>query len=87
VIAMTAHPAADYVIDCSGTLCPMPIIRLRQEIDRIEPGKVLKLIATDPASVNDMPAFARNTGHELLESVSLPGVFEFYFRKVAEDEE
>ena len=32
---MTAHPAADYIVDCRGTLCPMPIIRLRQAIDKM----------------------------------------------------
>jgi TusA-related sulfurtransferase len=83
---MAALPAPDYVVDCSGTFCPMPVVRLREEIDRIEVGKVIKIIATDPASVNDMPAFARNTGHELLESVRGAGVYEFYFRKTAEEE-
>jgi tRNA 2-thiouridine synthesizing protein A len=82
---LTAHPSADYVLDCRGTLCPMPVVRLRQEIDKIDAGKVIKVLATDPASVQDMPAFARNTGHELLESVTGAGVFEFYFRKAAED--
>jgi len=60
-------------------------VRLRQEIDRIDAGKVIKVIATDPASVKDMPAFARNTGHELLQSIRGSGVYEFYFRKSAED--
>jgi TusA-related sulfurtransferase len=78
------HPFADYVLDCRGTLCPMPVVRLRQEIDKIDAGKVIKVLATDPASVQDMPAFARNTGHELLQSVKGAGVFEFYFRKTAE---
>jgi TusA-related sulfurtransferase len=74
---------ADHLLDCRGTFCPMPIIRLREEIDKIAPGEVIKVVATDPASVQDMPAFARNTGHELLESVKGAGVYEFYFRKVA----
>jgi tRNA 2-thiouridine synthesizing protein A len=82
---VTQTPAADYVLDCSGTLCPLPIVRLRQELDRMEVGKVIHVIATDPASVNDMPAFARNTGHELLESLHGNGVFQFYFRKAEED--
>lgn len=83
---MTAVPSADYILDCRGTLCPMPVVRLRQEIDKIDAGKVIKVLATDPATVEDMPAFARNTGHELLESIKGAGVFEFYFRKTAEDE-
>jgi tRNA 2-thiouridine synthesizing protein A len=78
---MTNLPTADHELDCRGTLCPMPVIRLRQAIDGIEPGAVIRVLATDPASVHDMPAFARNTGHELLSSASDAGVFEFYFRK------
>ncbi len=84
---MTATPSADYVLDCTGVLCPMPIVRLRQELDKIDAGKVIRVLATDPASVQDMPAFARNTGHELLETVKSAGVFEFYFRKSAEEDE
>jgi tRNA 2-thiouridine synthesizing protein A len=82
---MTTHPTADHELDCCGTLCPMPIIRLREAIDGIEIGAVIRVLATDPASVNDMPAFARNTGHELLSSGSKDGVFEYFFRKGSDD--
>jgi tRNA 2-thiouridine synthesizing protein A len=74
---------ADHELDCRGTLCPMPVIRLRQAIDAIEAGAVIRVLATDPASVNDMPAFARNTGHELLSASSEGGVYEYFFRKAA----
>jgi tRNA 2-thiouridine synthesizing protein A len=82
---MTTQPTADHELDCRGTLCPMPVIRLREAIDKIEAGAVIHVLATDPASVNDMPAFARNTGHELLSASSRDGVFEYFFRKGAED--
>ena len=78
---MVALPTPDHVLDCRGTLCPMPVIRLRQTIDGLPAGAVVKLLATDPASVNDMPAFSRNTGHELLSSSKVEGVYEYYFRK------
>lgn len=84
---MTAIPTADHVLDCTGTLCPMPVVRLSQEIQKIGAGEVIRVIATDPASVQDMPAFARNTGHELLHSGEAAGKFEFYFRRSEEDEE
>lgn len=75
---------ADHILDCRGTLCPMPVIRLREELDKIAAGSVIKVLATDPASVQDMPAFARNTGHELLESGKEGNVFQYFFRKVEE---
>ena len=81
---MTSLPIADHVVDCRGTYCPMPIIRLRQAMDDVSDGTVVQLLATDPASANDMPAFARNTGHELLSATETNGVFEFLFRKTAE---
>ena len=82
---MTMLPTADHVIDCRGTYCPMPIIRLRQAIDEVAAGAVIQLLATDPASANDMPAFASNTGHELLSAKEENGVFEYLFRKVADE--
>ena len=78
---MVSLPKIDHVLDCSGTLCPLPVIRLRQQLDKIAAGEVVKVIATDPGSWEDMPAFARNTGHELLHSEQKNGGFEFYFRK------
>ncbi len=81
---MTVIPQPDHVLDCTGTLCPVPVIRLRQEIEKIGVGQVIKILATDPGSVQDFPAFARNTGHELIETVTRGDVYEFYFRKVAE---
>ena len=71
----------DEVLDCRNTYCPVPVIRLRQAIDKLEPGKVIKVLATDPGSQADFPAFARNTGHKLLESAVNDGVFEYYFRR------
>ena len=72
---------ADHELDCRNTFCPMPVIRLRQMMDKIESGAVVKILATDPASVTDMPAFARNTDNELLSSEKSDGVFVYYFRK------
>ena len=82
---MATLPTADHELDCRNTLCPMPVIRLRQAIDEIEPGSIIRVLATDPASVNDMPAFARNTGHELLSSSVNGTVYEYLFRKSSED--
>ena len=81
---MTTQPIADHELDCRGTLCPMPVIRLREAIDAIAAGEVIHVLATDPASVNDMPAFSRNTGHELLSTGNKDGVFEYFFRKADE---
>lgn len=54
------------VVDVKNQFCPMPIIRLSQNITKIAVGETLRLIATDPGSQNDIPAWARQTGHELV---------------------
>ena len=72
---------ADRTLDCSGMLCPMPVIKTSKEIKQIEVGQVLKMIATDPGAPPDMEAWSRQTGHELMDSHQEDGKFIFYFRR------
>jgi TusA-related sulfurtransferase len=58
---------ADSVLDCRGLYCPEPIFRTREEINKLESGQVLEVIADDPASYEDLQRWAKNTGNELLE--------------------
>ena len=73
--------AADIVVDCSGLLCPMPILNTTKAIQTVEIGQVLKLIATDPGSPPDMQAWSRQTGHELLSLIQEDDKYIFYFRR------
>ncbi len=72
---------ADKVLDCSGLLCPMPVIKTSKAIQEIAVGQVLKMIATDPGAPADMEAWAKQTGHELLASEQENGKFVFYIRR------
>jgi TusA-related sulfurtransferase len=49
-----------------GKLCPIPIIWTAQRIKDLEIGQVLEVLATDEAILEDLPAWCRATGHELL---------------------
>ncbi|MBI3596041.1 MAG: sulfurtransferase TusA family protein [Nitrospirae bacterium] len=71
----------DQTLDCKGLLCPMPVIRTKQAIDKMAVGQVLEMISTDPGSVADMMAWSKRTGHELLEHRQGNGLFQFYIRK------
>ncbi len=71
----------DRVLDCSGLLCPLPVIKTSKAIKEIEVGQVLKMIATDPGAPPDMEAWARQTGNELLDSHQEDGKFVFYFKR------
>jgi len=68
-------------LDASGLNCPMPILRAKKALKELESGEVLRVIATDPGSVKDFEAFAKQTGNELLESNEEDGSFFYRLRK------
>lgn len=63
---MTTAIAADKDLDVRGLNCPLPILRAKKALGEINSGQVLKVMATDPGSVKDFQAFARQTGHTLV---------------------
>ncbi|QID18321.1 sulfurtransferase TusA family protein [Nitrogeniibacter mangrovi] len=72
----------DSEVDASGLSCPLPILRAKKALSAMDTGQVLRVVATDPGSVKDFEAFARQTGNELLKSETLDeGRFEFYLRR------
>ena len=75
------EPKVDLVLDCRGTLCPMPVIRLSQAIKKIGVGQVIEMLTTDPGSVPDMEAWSKQTGHQLLSRKEREGVYTFYIRR------
>ena len=73
---------ADKTLDCSGMLCPVPVIKTSKAIKEIQIGQVLQMIATDPGAPADMEALARQTGNELLDSHQEDDKYIFFFRRV-----
>lgn len=73
----------DQLLDCKGMQCPLPIVKTKKMIDSMDVDQILKMISTDPGSINDMAAWSRRTGHELLESITNNGEFVFYIKKAA----
>ena len=71
----------DNELDCKGLNCPMPVIKTKKALNEMESGQVLKVEATDKGALNDMPAFAKRTGNEIVESSEENGVFILYFKK------
>jgi tRNA 2-thiouridine synthesizing protein A len=71
----------DQVLDCSGMLCPMPVVKTSKAIKALELGQILKMIATDPGAPPDMEAWSRQTGNELLRSMQENGKFVFFIRR------
>lgn len=73
--------AFDQELDASGLNCPLPILRAKKTLNGMESGQILRVIATDPGSVKDFDAFAKQTGNELLESGEEGGKYTFLLKK------
>ena len=71
----------DKELDARGLNCPLPILRTKKGLAELSTGQVLKVIATDPGSVKDMQAFAKQTGNELVSSAEAAGEFTFFMKK------
>jgi tRNA 2-thiouridine synthesizing protein A len=71
----------DQELDASGLNCPLPILRAKKALSTMQSGKVLRIVATDPGSVKDFEAFAKQTGNQLLESGEEGGKFVFLLKK------
>jgi tRNA 2-thiouridine synthesizing protein A len=71
----------DQELDASGLNCPLPILRAKKTLNAMDSGQVLHVIATDPGSVKDFDAFAKQTGNELMESKEEGGKFHFLIKK------
>jgi len=71
----------DKELDARGLNCPLPILRCKKALAELQPGQILKIVATDPGSVKDFQAFCKQTGHELLSSEAANGEFTFVMKK------
>ena len=72
---------AETVLDARGLQCPLPVLRARKAMQKLEAGALLRVLATDPGAVKDFQAFCQATGHELLESETEAREFRFLLRK------
>ncbi|HQY08622.1 MAG: sulfurtransferase TusA family protein [Burkholderiales bacterium] len=59
-------------IDTRGLNCPLPILKTKKALAELSAGQVLKVLTTDPGSVRDFQAFAKQTGNELVDQQTLP---------------
>ncbi|MBK6743502.1 MAG: sulfurtransferase TusA family protein [Hydrogenophilales bacterium] len=71
----------DKELDARGLNCPLPILRSKKTLNEMTSGQVLKIIATDPGSVKDFAAFAKQTGNELMSSAEAAGEYTFMIKK------
>src|SRR6476469_5360308 len=63
----------DKEIDTRGLNCPLPILRAKKALSELASGQLLRVVATDPGSLRDFQAFAKQTGNELVEQQEVNG--------------
>jgi tRNA 2-thiouridine synthesizing protein A len=77
---------ADYIptrtLDYKGLKCPMPIVKISQELPKIGVGDVVEVLTTDPGSLSDFPAWAKTTGNQVLESKQEAGLIKIYVKRL-----
>ena len=71
----------DKEIDTRGLNCPLPILKAKKALAEMQSGQVLKVLATDAGSLRDFVAFAKQTGHELLEQTTVGAEFTHVLRR------
>ena len=78
---MTAAISFDKELDAKGLSCPLPILRAKKALAELTTGQVLKIVATDPGSIRDFRAFAKQTGNELLAQEEVDELFVHFLKR------
>lgn len=81
---MNTDIQVDEVVDARNLMCPMPVLATTKAMRRLGPNQVLKVLATDRGSLSDIPAWAEDTGNELLSSGTEGDMLVFLIRKTEE---
>ena len=76
-------PLVDVLLDLQGLMCPMPLLKAKQALNRMTACQVLRVLATDPGSKRDFEVFTQQSGNALLETAEDNGVFSYLIRKKA----
>ncbi|MFX1451831.1 MAG: sulfurtransferase TusA family protein [Promethearchaeota archaeon] len=71
----------DEELDTRGLYCPQPLFETRNAIETLEVGKILKVIADDPAADEDLHRWAKRTNTEILDFIKDGDELIFYFKK------
>jgi len=71
----------DKTLDAMGLTCPMPAVKTALALEHMKVGQIIEVLTDDPVSKRDLPAWAQNTGHELLEIKEDGKTIKIYVRK------
>lgn len=78
---MPETPESKKTLDCIGLYCPQPLFQTREQIDSIEVGEILEVLADDPAAEEDLKRFAKRTGHKIISFKKKGDILRFLIKK------
>ena len=71
----------DAELDARGLFCPEPVMMLHNRINDVEPGQVLRVLATDPSTTRDIPRFCQFLGHKMIGEHEQDGEYVYLIRR------
>ena len=78
---MTEDIKVDFELDLRGLRCPLPMVRVNQNITKVPVGGIIRAVTTDAASLADITAWARTTGHEIIKKEQGDKDIVFFIRR------
>lgn len=74
-------PDFQHELDARNLSCPMPVMKTKKALKGLASGEVIHVIATDPASADDLSTLVESTGDEIIEQSDSDGEYHFYIKK------
>ncbi len=73
---------SDYKLDTRNLSCPMPLLKTKNELNKMKSGEILEIWGTDEGSKKEISEFAEKKGHEFLGFKDIDeGITKYYIRK------
>ena len=79
---MAEEYKVDLELDLKGLLCPLPMVRVSQNIKNVPVGGIIRAVATDVGALADIPSWAKSTGNEVLKTDRQDKEITFYIKRV-----
>ncbi len=73
---------ADVTMDLKGLACPLPVVKVSQQIKKMQVGQILMAETTDPGALADFPAWAKTSGNEIVDTIKDGNVTKFFIKKL-----
>ena len=72
---------AEIKVDCTGETCPVPLVETRKALRKAQPGDVVEVVGTHPASKKEIPMAVKALGLELEDVAEEGGVWRIRIRR------